>query len=506
MEMIRRYYFSLLLIAFILIKNEYLSQELRFSVTKLHRAINSSIDEIIDVSNFKSFARVYKSGNLCPFKRKITSKLHKNETLRIQILGGSATFGSELNDSEHERWSFHFNNYMNSGWYEGDIIVDNLALPSCGIDSWIHKVNIFKEADLVIVDVSVNDQFLQLQSLQIYYKSLIQSLDELVKHPAIMFVQTFRTAKYDKKDLIKHCPGANEQGQCCNGYGWCKKWWDMQDFVVPTLSQYKVPYISYRDLVWPEYAEPPETLPLFWNGMSHPDAKNHKLFGKMIAYAFMRQVHDSMHHNFCHNITSERYIHGSEFDICSVPITSMFASDTPESVQNFKLHTNHIGGSNVTNVLQWKYYNDAGKKYGWILLKSLDALDKICHKDNSNDCQKSYAEYTQISFDMEFGQSPILQVNYLKSYNETMGTVILWLDDNATAYIELEGFWKEKYNVHHFTTVTSKPIVNMSSYAAGDTSVLATLTPGKHVVHIAVGSFSGESKLFKWKLFGLSSC
>lgn len=35
----------------------------------------------------------------------------------------------------------------------------------------------------------------------------------------------------------------------------------MQDYVAEALFKYRVPFISYRDAVWPDYENPPEALP-----------------------------------------------------------------------------------------------------------------------------------------------------------------------------------------------------------------------------------------------------
>ena len=66
----------------------------------------------------------------------------------------------------------------------------------------------------------------------------------------------------------------------------------MQDFASQTFDKLNIPYISFRDLFWPNYVEPPENLPTIWNGLSHPDKRAHKLFSKLIAFAMeLREAH-----------------------------------------------------------------------------------------------------------------------------------------------------------------------------------------------------------------------
>ncbi len=47
-------------------------------------------------------------------------------------------------------------------------------------------------------------------------------------------------------------------------YNYCQRWWEMQDFSAMTFNKFKIPFVSYRDLVWPDYAHPPANLPVLW--------------------------------------------------------------------------------------------------------------------------------------------------------------------------------------------------------------------------------------------------
>jgi len=57
-------------------------------------------------------------------------------------------------------------------------------------------------------------------------------------------------------------------------------------------QHYQLPIISYRDAVWPSFANPRPLLPCFWNGISHPDAVGHLLFGDVVAYGLLRSLSD----------------------------------------------------------------------------------------------------------------------------------------------------------------------------------------------------------------------
>lgn len=75
-------------------------------------------------------------------------------------------------------------------------------------------------------------------------------------------------------------------------YGWCNRWWMMGSHERNIVQHYELPIISYRDAVWPSLANPRPLLPCFWNGISHPDAIGHLLFGDVVAYGLLRSLSD----------------------------------------------------------------------------------------------------------------------------------------------------------------------------------------------------------------------
>jgi hypothetical protein len=259
---------------------------------KLAAAINATIDPVVDAS-LNDLFRVYHPGNVCPFKRKVMSKLATGEKIKILIVGGSVTYGADLQDRMGQRWSTYFTQLLNSGWYSGGLEIVNIGVGACNVDVWMYKVSQMSDADLVIVDLTVNDQGFDLQALPHLYRTFVQLIDDQPNHPALLFHQAFRTANHDYNDINKHCPEEHSHGTCCNGFYFCKRWWDMQDFVGIALNRLGVPFMSYRDLIWPSYENPPSTLDIWWNGMSHPDYKAHRMIAKLLAFGFMMQVKDA---------------------------------------------------------------------------------------------------------------------------------------------------------------------------------------------------------------------
>mmetsp|Transcript_65309 Transcript_65309/g.128431 ORF Transcript_65309/g.128431 Transcript_65309/m.128431 type:complete len:524 (-) Transcript_65309:91-1662(-) len=469
---------------------------------KLATVINSTIDPIVDAS-LAELARVYHPGNLCPFKRKISSKLSKGEKIKIIIAGGSVTYGADLQDRMKQRWSTYFTELLTSGWYSGGVEVVNIGVGACNVDTWIYKVHEMNSADLVIVDLTVNDQGFDLQALPHLYKTFIQLIDELPNHPALLFHQAFRTAKKDASDITKHCPGENEHGSCCNGFLFCKRWWDMQDFVGIALNKLGVPFMSYRDLAWPVFESPPDQLDVWWNGMSHPDYRAHKMIAKLLAFGFMMQVKDAHTSTHCTiDGDDSRYVSSTEIDqtvrpICSEALTLMHAGNSPESVEFIPGKV--TGGSNM-----WRYFNDSQLKYGWILEASKEAIAQKCSQGET--WCSSAIEASIISFDVELGPSPRLQVSFLKSQFENMGHIAMWVDDKREHTVLINGWWDMPYSVAHTMTFTRDPLVNYSTAVVGDVELLPSLSVGKHVVHFSLPPESNKHNGFKWKLLGLTAC
>eukprot|EP01035_Chromulina_nebulosa_P020759 gene20759-26917_t len=257
-------------------------------------------DPYID-ADWQTLENVLHNGNICPFHRKILPKIVRHENIRIVIVGGSMTYGVNVHRRDTNKWSTVFSNMMNSGWYSGTFEVFNIAIPATSIDVWIDKIRmteiaettVGEGADLIIVDEQVNDQVFKLEALPALYHAFIKVLDGLPSRPAVMFTQTFITLGNDFNEISRKCPLDGQWGSCCGGYYWCMSHWNMSDYVVPTLNLFGVPYISYRDLFWPNY-ENNSLVRLYWNGNSHPDMRTHKMFAKMVSFLFFMQLNESI--------------------------------------------------------------------------------------------------------------------------------------------------------------------------------------------------------------------
>ena len=479
-------------------------------VGKLVAAINTSIDAVVD-AKLHDLSKVYHSGNICPFKRKVSSKMMKSEKVKILIVGGSVTYGADLRNRMQERWSTYFTELMNSGWYGGQIEVVNIGVGACNIDVWIDRVHMMKDADLVIVDLSVNDQGFDLQALPHLYRTFIQLIDALPNHPALLFHQAFRTGQRDPREF-GHCPDKNYQGTCCNGFIWCKRWWDMQDFVAVPLQRFAVPFVSYRDLIWPVYEKPSPVLDQWWDGKSHPDAKAHKMMAKLIAFGVMMQVKEAHAATHCDTDSDRsRYVATADIDntiqpICANPLTQLRAGESPESVSEFPAYL--ADGTAVVppipqSATPWRYFNDSQLKFGWILEVPQTDIEARC--EGQKYCTK-VVEESILSFKLNFGASPRLQVSFLRSYVPIMGTIKAWIDDKKDEIVYIAGHWELGYSVTHTITISNAPLVNISAMVVGESALFPSLTAGEHTLHLSMPPDGNGQKAYKWKLLGITSC
>lgn len=437
----------------------------------------------------------------------------KAQPIKILIVGGSVTYGADLPNRMQQRWSTYFTQIFNSGWYSGHFDIVNIGVGACNVDVWIDRVNEMANADLVIVDLSVNDQGFELQALPHLYHTFIQLIDNLPNHPALLFHQAFRTANRDTREL-GHCPAKNSQGTCCNGFLFCKRWWDMQDFVAIPLTRLGVPFVSYRDLIWPDYDNPSPDLDKWWNGLSHPDARAHKMIAKLLAFGVMMQVKEAHLATHC-ELGDEhgRYVSSTEIDqtvmpICRAPLTSLRAGQSPESVKDFPMDRTTGAQMSASNPLPvpspWRYYNDSQLKFGWITEMSADEISQRC--GNGEKWCTTVIEQSTISFKLQFSAAPRLQISFLKSYAASMGAIAAWIDDKKDETVYIDGHWDLPYSVAHTMTFSKEPLVNISTIVVGDSGLFPSLSEGTHMLHLSLPPKSNKKPYFKWKLLAVTSC
>ena len=269
-------------------------------------------------------------------------------------------------------------------------------------------------------------------------------------------------------------------------------------------------------------------------------------------------IEDAEYTKGCHEAESTRYVAKTAAQggsakaaiatVCPDPMTKMAGGDNAATVDSFLAHEVPSPVASQSGTSFWKFYNDSGTKFGYILDASKDgaaeAISKYCSskskrrsmtiesiEDNSSfnesttqasrelaqqesgaaagDCA-TFATVSTLSFKMVFSssgdasQQPTLQVSYLKSHYEYMSSIYLWVDEDFEHRVELSGKWDDPYSVTHFTTLSAHPITHINTFALGEWMSLPSLTPGEHTIHLAGKAV--DKKLFKFKLISLTSC
>jgi hypothetical protein len=86
----------IIFILHILIQNSFQQRNSHhIHVGKFLDSIDVEIDKIVDVSLLQ-LLNAYHNGNYCPFKKKVVSKMVEGEDIIIDVIGGSVTWGAEL--------------------------------------------------------------------------------------------------------------------------------------------------------------------------------------------------------------------------------------------------------------------------------------------------------------------------------------------------------------------------------------------------------------------------
>lgn len=93
-------FFYLILILHILLQSSIQHQvSNHIHIGKFLDVIDVEIDKIVDVSLLQ-LVHAYHNGNHCPFKKKIVAKMIKGEDILIDVIGGSVTWGAELQNRQ----------------------------------------------------------------------------------------------------------------------------------------------------------------------------------------------------------------------------------------------------------------------------------------------------------------------------------------------------------------------------------------------------------------------
>lgn len=231
--------------------------------------------------------------------------LNATTPLKILVLGGSMTVGFQdyrplKGNTKLTAWPQKLEHFLHYKFDNQSVQVINIAEGGANEDTWlgkIHEVIKYEPIDLILVELSVNDQtdYSMQESKQKMVHStsnlLLNILSQLPSNPAIFTVEMFRTAYGNERDAKKHCSGyiqevinVNDTMRCL----YCPQWWNPQDWRKAARDLNSVSYISYRDAVWPQYHYPPSDLCYsYWPGLSHPRANVHAMVASSVFFLMM---------------------------------------------------------------------------------------------------------------------------------------------------------------------------------------------------------------------------
>ncbi|EIW70457.1 hypothetical protein TREMEDRAFT_73476 [Tremella mesenterica DSM 1558] len=196
--------------------------------------------------------------------RQLLHKLLRGETITITAIGGSITAGHHVDDDEvwFERFAEWLRDFVGS---KSQVIAVNGAAPATGSDyfSFCFPLHIPEEADLVIVELAVNDEAI-LEHVE-NMENLLRGLVELPHRPAIVLAEAM----------------AFSNGGMGGGGG---------RMHLPVAQYYDVPVVNQRHPLASHFARYPQLIrPYFtqdyWGNPDtrHFNARGHRDLGMLLA-------------------------------------------------------------------------------------------------------------------------------------------------------------------------------------------------------------------------------
>lgn len=260
----------------------------------------------------------------------------------------------------------------------------------------------------------------------------------------------------------------------------------MADLEIPIIKHYQVPVVHFRDAVWPTISEPKQSLPCYWNGLSHPDAVAHELVASLVANGLAYSIFASEAIGNCpfhgpqslsvppfhQQLELRRFCSGIQGSLC-------MRADTPESFQ-------------ALGSIGWKFREDVIGKPGWLY-------------EGGN---MSGSDIAIIWFRVHFSEAPRLEVTFLRTY-ENIGQVRMLigpsnmteksLDQSFVSYM-LDGFHESHISVPYMQT-----FVHPDNKSTTNNYIFLPerVGPGPFVVAFRADMASNHNK---FKLISLCSC
>jgi hypothetical protein len=404
----------------------------------------------------------------------------KKKHIQILVIGGSMTAGHEAG-SLPGAWPRKLEILLQALWGHESITVANIAQPGAAYNHWLQnfaRIVEFGHFDIIIGDFAVNDQHTSAMHLNTTHYSLLNLLVHLPFRPAVLLVETFRTAGSNERDATKHCHDDRKKV----GTQWiCPQWWMPQTWREQAVRYNSVPIVSYRDAVWPLHDEPPADIGYYWDGLSHPRYNAHVMVAEALLFEFLavRRNVDMLltYKSSDFNVPYLPPLH----DVCVRTTTKYAAGNGNNDTSRFP------GWNNPKDSQCWQYRTDSRDKFGWIVEAS---------KKSTTCTAAKHSALFQI--DMNVGEKGIVVLSYLLSYDERMASARVWIVDESgkspSSNYTISSWHKEQ------TSIEATAILHVPKHSNFTVNV-KLLEGTSHA-----SQKDSENGVDKFKLLGLMAC
>lgn len=185
---------------------------------------------------------------------KAFEKLEKENKLTIGVIGGSITAGAAASDFSKTSWGPLLVNWFRNQYPNADISFHNAGIGATNSIFGVHRIDhdlLFHKPDLVVVEFSVND--MNTPGTKMSYESMIRKILKSDNKPAVLALGLMTDT----------------------GENW-------QEYHIDVCKNYEIPYISYRDAIYPEIENGNITWETLYPDEVHPNDKGHRIIANLL--------------------------------------------------------------------------------------------------------------------------------------------------------------------------------------------------------------------------------
>lgn len=357
-------------------------------------------------------ARTYEGSN-ARFRR-VLRKALAGQPILVGVLGGSVTKGHGLTNPD-QNWTFKLLDQLRMLLPMSEIELVNGAVPATGTDyfSMCFQVHIPEDVDLVIIELSINDQ--RIEPNAIAYEWLLRGLLNLPKRPAILNIQIMALA-FEAITL--------------GG-----------DLHTPIAQFYDTPIINLRNMLLPHILKDVSLdehyFYVYDDGkvdFRHVSVHGHKIMADLLSAYTQRQLCAIEEEKVRPNtFVSDNGKLPNFDDMEDIPRLRLFDkySRTKEvgsirpSCRSVRTRNHYLAPIETKGWEVWTYKGDMEKPY----LRA----DKV-------------GDY--VKFEVQVGVMGRVRITYLRSKVFGLGDVLCWIDNDREHGTRIVSWWQyEQYNL-----------------------------------------------------------